>query len=100
MLFNMSFTNISSCSHPEQLLRLSSSKSVKVWWVDWLYLNGDLISQQFVKALFCILCQVWFTVKQQREIQIMTEDPPSAKSIMAIHGKWDCKPQHKSTCLQ
>lgn len=60
----MHCTNISSRSHPEQLLRLSCSRSGKVWWVDGLYLNGDLISQQFVEALFCTLFQVWFTTKR------------------------------------
>lgn len=55
---------MSSCSHPEQLLWLCCRKSVKVWWVYWLYFNGHLISQQFVEALLCILLQVWFTVKQ------------------------------------
>ena len=54
--YYMHFTNISSCSHPEQLLRLSCSTSIKEWRVDRLYLNGHLISQQFVEALSCILC--------------------------------------------
>lgn len=49
-------TDISSRSHPEQLLWLSCSRSVRGGWVYWLYLNGDLIGQQFVEALFCILC--------------------------------------------
>lgn len=58
-------TNISSCSHPEQLLRLSCGVPVKVWWVYWLYLNRDLIGQQFVETLSCIFCQVWFAVTQR-----------------------------------
>lgn len=60
-------TDISSCSHPEQLLWLSCSVPVKVWWVYWLYLNRDLIGQQFVESLSRSLCQVRFAVTQTEE---------------------------------
>lgn len=60
-------TDMSSCSHPEQLLWLSCSVPVKVWWVYWLYLNRDLISQQFVETLSCSLCQVRFAVTRTEE---------------------------------
>lgn len=53
---------MSSCSHPEQLLWLSCGVPVKVWRVNWFYLNRDLIGQQLVETLSCSLCQVWFAV--------------------------------------
>ncbi len=55
-MYGRHFTNMSSSSHPEELLWLSCSKPVKVWRFDWLYRDGDLISQEFVQALSCILC--------------------------------------------
>lgn len=63
MLMAVHITNKSSGSHPEQLLWLGCIESVNVLWVDWLYLNGNFIRQQFVEALFCILCQVRFAVR-------------------------------------
>lgn len=58
------FTNMSSCSPPKQPSWLLWTQSVKVCWVDWFYLNGDFISQQFFQAFLCLLCQVRFTAKQ------------------------------------
>lgn len=66
-------TNISSCSHPKQLLWLSCGVPVKVWRVYWLYLNRDLVGQQLVETLSCVLCQVWFAVTQAQENRSILE---------------------------
>lgn len=42
-------------SHPEQFFWLHGNASVKIMWIHWLHLDGNLVCKDLIQPLFSVI---------------------------------------------
>lgn len=57
---------MSFCSYPEQFFWLHGDAPIEIGWIHRLYLNGNLICEDLIQALFSVISYIRVTVKPER----------------------------------